>query len=230
MIGAFGTFAYLVFVGWYWRNQLSSIFELAPNELGDFLAGVFAPLAFLWLVLGFLQQGLELRNSANALWLQGEELKNSVEQQRDLVNVTREQLAFESKLLAQQQSEVARNSRPILKLVQAGSSGSANGTRLYRFQLFNHGKPCTDIRLERDGKQLISRPALGTGQHLEFNQTIEHDSVEEFSLTVHFLDSRLLDGTANFLISKEKSAFSITEEVARSYSKATAFVRPSQAA
>ncbi|WP_425063717.1 hypothetical protein [Pyruvatibacter mobilis] len=43
------------------------------NEFGDFLAGVAAPLAFLWLVLGFFQQGEELR-------LQVKEMSDSVKQ------------------------------------------------------------------------------------------------------------------------------------------------------
>ncbi|MFN4312570.1 MAG: hypothetical protein ACK4FK_18455 [Ferrovibrio sp.] len=36
---------------------------LPPNEMGDFFAGIFAPLAFLWLVLGYMQQGDELRRT-----------------------------------------------------------------------------------------------------------------------------------------------------------------------
>jgi len=67
---------------------------MKPDEFATFLAGVFGPLAFLWLVLGFFQQGAELRHSADALWLQGQELQNSVEQQRNLVEVTREQNYF----------------------------------------------------------------------------------------------------------------------------------------
>lgn len=50
-----------------------SITELQLNEAGDFWAGLAAPLAFYWLVLGFFQQGRELR-------LQVEEMKNSVTQ------------------------------------------------------------------------------------------------------------------------------------------------------
>ena len=46
---------------------------LEPNSVGDFLAGLFAPLAFLWLVVGLLQQGQELK-------LQYFELKKSVDQ------------------------------------------------------------------------------------------------------------------------------------------------------
>lgn len=40
---------------------------LNSNELGDFLAGVFAPLAFLFLYLGYLQQGEALRKSNDHL-------------------------------------------------------------------------------------------------------------------------------------------------------------------
>jgi len=58
---------------------------LTLNELGDFLAGTMAPLAIFWLVLGFLQQGDELKQNTEALKLQAEELRQSVEQQKELV-------------------------------------------------------------------------------------------------------------------------------------------------
>lgn len=57
---------------------------LKPNEWGDMFAGLFAPVAFLWLVLGFLQQGKELRLSTHALKLQAQELRNAVEHQHEL--------------------------------------------------------------------------------------------------------------------------------------------------
>lgn len=59
--------------------------KLALNEKGDFLAGIFSPLAFTWLVYGYLQQGSELKQNNQAIRLQAEELKNSVEQQKELV-------------------------------------------------------------------------------------------------------------------------------------------------
>ncbi|WP_375690938.1 hypothetical protein [Pseudooceanicola sp. LIPI14-2-Ac024] len=69
------------------------------NELGDFLAGVFGPLSIFWLVLGFFQQGSELR-------LQVTELARSVEQQKELVGVSRETLDHERQL--QDMREAAR--------------------------------------------------------------------------------------------------------------------------
>lgn len=68
-----------------WKSLLAS----PPNEFGDFLAGAFAPLAFLWLALTvWLQsrelklQRKELQQNGEALRLQAEELRNSVEQLR----------------------------------------------------------------------------------------------------------------------------------------------------
>jgi hypothetical protein len=59
------------------------------NEWGDFLAGASAPLAFLWLVIGYFQQGEELGQNTKALnqqeralQLQVDELRQSVEQQK----------------------------------------------------------------------------------------------------------------------------------------------------
>ncbi|MDV4263329.1 hypothetical protein ACG9XY_12440 [Acinetobacter seifertii] len=57
------------------------------NEVGDFLAGVFAPLAFLFLYLGYSQQGKEMQQNTAALKLQAIELKNSVNEQKRLIKI-----------------------------------------------------------------------------------------------------------------------------------------------
>ena len=51
---------------------------LELNEVGDYLAGVAAPLAFFWLVFGYYQQGRELKVNNKMLKLQYKELSNSV--------------------------------------------------------------------------------------------------------------------------------------------------------
>lgn len=66
------------------------LLQLELNELGDFLAGAFGPLAILWLVLGYFQQGEELRQNTEALHMQAQELKSSVEQQKQLVRAAEE--------------------------------------------------------------------------------------------------------------------------------------------
>ncbi|WP_425917837.1 hypothetical protein [Acinetobacter sp. TSRC1-2] len=69
------------------------------NELGDFLAGIFAPVAFFWLILGYVQQGKQLdQNSvainqqAKALNLQIEEMKVSTQIQQNFASIQMEQL------------------------------------------------------------------------------------------------------------------------------------------
>ena len=68
------------------------------NELGDFLAGFFTPLAFGWLVYGYLLQSKELR-------LQREELA-----------LTRDQLGKQTKLLQEQVTADHQDSIPRLTL------------------------------------------------------------------------------------------------------------------
>lgn len=73
-----------------WKR--ADFIQMSPNAWGDFFAGVFSPLAFMWLVLGYLQQGEELRLSTDALHLQAKELSESAKQQQALVAVGREEL------------------------------------------------------------------------------------------------------------------------------------------
>lgn len=61
-------------------TDLSEYKKLDLNEKGDLLAGIFSPLAFLWLVYGYLQQGQELKN-------QVKELKNSIDEQKRLIRI-----------------------------------------------------------------------------------------------------------------------------------------------
>lgn len=82
-----------------WFADYSSSMSL--NELGDFLAGIFSPLAFLFLYLGYKQNSEAIQLQSNELQIsnasfkkQCEELANSVEQQRQLVEATTEDLKF----------------------------------------------------------------------------------------------------------------------------------------
>ncbi|WP_180175084.1 hypothetical protein [Acinetobacter sp. YH01022] len=96
------TLGWVGFVFYLWQySGIKKPDEL--NEIGDFLAGVFAPLAFFWLVRGFYQQGKgleqnsislklqadELQASTEALQLQVQEMKASVEQQKIMAEFQR---------------------------------------------------------------------------------------------------------------------------------------------
>jgi hypothetical protein len=101
IIGIVLTVAYLGVLWFVFDGRLVEILLMAPNEIGDLLAGVFGPLAILWLILGFFQQGIELRQNTRALELQADELRNTVDQQRELVAVSKRQ--FEADLESMRQ-------------------------------------------------------------------------------------------------------------------------------
>lgn len=79
--GGVGTAVYLTCWITVTLLRRQELLELKLNELGDFLAGSFGPIGFFWLVIGYIQQGRELKISSEALRWQTEELKNSVTQQ-----------------------------------------------------------------------------------------------------------------------------------------------------
>ena len=95
--GVIATLLYLLFLAFFLREKLGKLGSLELNNFGDFLAGAFGPLAIFWLVLGFFQQGAELRNSIKSLDLQTRELKESVEQQKELARTSREQFQLQEK-------------------------------------------------------------------------------------------------------------------------------------
>jgi len=70
---------------------MAELKEKDLNEIGDFLAGAFGPVAFLWLVIGYLQQGKELKNSSEALKRQADELSATVEQHKEMVGTAKKQ-------------------------------------------------------------------------------------------------------------------------------------------
>ena len=180
------------------RLLLLKVMEL--NEVGDFFAGVFGPLAILWLVLGFLQQGWELSQSTAALRLQAEELRSSVQQQKELVEVTREQMKAEIDSM-----ELAM--KPIFLVYTAGNS-VVNGKYTLAVEIRNVGNFVDNVVVCRTevGKEdpfiiieehigrndqikvtLFERTAFPAGQYrLEINYRMLHgkSGVQKFSLAL----------------------------------------------
>lgn len=112
-------------VFFYFRFQ--ELLILSPNEWGDFVAGVTAPLAFMWLVIGYFQQGRELVLNREALILQAQELKNSVQQQEQLVQVTREEIEVTKAELARKAAIEKRLAQPVPVMVSANRISSIDG-------------------------------------------------------------------------------------------------------
>lgn len=112
-IGGGITAVWLGGVCFYFR--LADVERLAPNEIGDLLAGISAPLAFLWLVVGYLQQGIELRQNTEILKLQQEDIRASVEQaKRQADSVSQNELHARRDVFIQMSAEIYRELGEVL--------------------------------------------------------------------------------------------------------------------
>lgn len=139
LAGAALTIAYLATLGSYVFINWHALRLLPANEIGDFLAGSFSPLAFAWLVLGFIQQGIELRQNSAALILQAEELKRAAKHAGDMVELQRKE--FELRIeelesarkkahLAEEAAAKRREAQAVKKRSLAFHSGFSNETPL----------------------------------------------------------------------------------------------------
>lgn len=179
--------AYLVPMLIYSFVELPHMKAMKPDEFATFLSGAFAPLAFLWLVLGFRQQGDELQNSARALWLQGEELRNSVEQQRQLVEVSKEQLEAEREQHRETRIEAIRNAQPQFVISENGSSYSHEETKL-DYILTIGRSTCSDVLIEHKGQYLNKMAYLGLGGEMHFRVSSKPGDVAGHDFSIIYTD------------------------------------------
>lgn len=206
--GAICTAVYLLVITVVVGYKFNDFVSLKLNELGDFLAGAFGPVAFLWLVLGFLQQGRELKLSTDALQLQAEELKNSVEQQSIMASAALQQIAGQQAALALQQKELEDSISPVFRF-SSGSRSGGEGTGIKTsMQLFNEGHeardvlvtfnpPIGDTEVQQFGK--ISKGAISSAIEFLFDKAITAD---KGICTVMYLreDGRRILETFQYLI------------------------------
>ena len=197
IFGAALSAAYIVGHAIYLFFVQDNILAMDPNEYGDFLAGLFAPLAFLWLVLGFFQQGKELR-------LQVKELANSVEQSRELVEVSRKQFLHDIERAEEEIKARRQASRPILRLVQ-DTSGVSGETEYYHFRLINSGPQCTNVEILDDSNATAKsgfswHAVLKTGQTVVGKFSFTKIELQDFRVTVNFTDATGYPAWMRFLV------------------------------
>jgi hypothetical protein len=130
-----------------WLN-LDIALEMKLNEWGDFLAGGFAPLGFLWLVIGYFQQGKELKLSRESLVLQTQELSNSVAQQKELVQATYEDIAFEKAKADDFRAQETKRAQPLFKMVESNVVDYGEGDVRLWFDVVNYGSDIKHVVVE----------------------------------------------------------------------------------
>ena len=107
-----------------------NIKQLKPNEWGDVLAGVTDPLAFIWLIIGYFQQGEELEKNTKALRLQEvalnkqtEELRCSVSHQAEIVELQKSELEIAKRANKLELEKYKKELKPDLVFTTISSEG-----------------------------------------------------------------------------------------------------------
>ena len=172
--------------------------SLKPNEWGDVFAGLFAPVAFLWLVLGFVQQGQELQLSTKALMLQVDELKNAVKHQSELVEVSREQVNASRRQEALAMEQERRAAQPHLVLVQAGSSRTGNQIQ-YKFQLRNAGATAVEVAVHAEERIVYRIATLSRDEEKRFDVPFHPLPERPVRFSIRFCDVNGVGGQATFV-------------------------------
>jgi hypothetical protein len=137
--------------------ERDAIHALKPNEFGDFLAGIFGPLVLLWVVMGFLQQGSELKYSREALLLQAKELKASVEAQQNMGEAAWAGVHAERDARIHANVERLKSMQPVFTLVGGGYGTSGNIIDLH-LTLSNLGKDALNVKLQLLNSDLSLNP------------------------------------------------------------------------
>jgi len=151
-----------------------TLLDMSLNEWGDFLAGVFAPLAFLWFVFGYFRHGDEIV-------LQQQEIRNQVAETARLAKHSETQAEATETLAtlakaAQVREELARAraEQPQLSVSLVNRDWSR-----YTVSIKNEGCTITGITCSCERTRLIefSTESLDAGEWghlvLEFNFNVE---------------------------------------------------------
>lgn len=217
-LGIIVTVAYMAALWWFFDGRLGEIKSMPPNNIGDFMAGIFGPLAILWLILGFFQQGIELRQNTRALELQAEELHNSVEQQRSLVEVSRKQMEAELEVIRFERERQATAARP--QFVFHGVGGSFSGTKgTYTSTVKNLGNTATDVVFsyepEIEASSITKAFSWIHGEERRLEWRYKTPQAEHIvKLSISFIDAAGTPGIQAFELSPVASGQHVMVEVA----------------
>jgi hypothetical protein len=173
-------------ITWRWE----SVKALELNALGDFFAGAFGPLAILWLVLGYLQQGDELKQNTEALRLQAAELANSVKQQQKLVELNRRDA--DARAVA---------ARPKFETRVVSFRESASEGQKIHISLKNVGAPCSHLRansITENVASYLDDAKAGSQDQVVVVHSTGPDQMETAGFLVSYIDSAGVPGSQRF--------------------------------
>lgn len=112
--------------------------DMELNAIGDFLAGVFSPVAFMWLVIGYFQQGEELR-------LQAAELSKQVAEQKELSNATKRHVDLIEGQLKDTQRRESNQLKIRLRFIATEGINHSDHSSVIQLRFQNYGNSGADF-------------------------------------------------------------------------------------
>ncbi|MFP6783729.1 hypothetical protein C1X72_07485 [Pseudomonas sp. FW306-2-2C-D06B] len=180
----------------------AKLFGLELNELGDFVAGAFGPLALAWLIFGYFQQGDELQQGTEALRIQSDELKNSVEQQRQLAAISLQALELEREQRLEHEKRRRHSLRPIFHINDA-LLRNEDGNYAAACRLYNDGAQVysVSIQFEKGGGRYFcaSSRTLVQGGFADFRIAWPIKSAGDFTIVIHYTDADSMQSSSKFV-------------------------------
>jgi len=193
-VGAIFTTVYLSGFTWFIFDRLPQLQTMELNSVGDFLAGAFGPIAFFWLILGFMQQGAELRLSSEGLRMQADELKASVQQQTALVEAQKVTLENHERSL-----------EPLLE-VEYKESNITAGLETDWFHVVDRGGYCRNVTAQFFGAGEYMHPMavqpLAKDNPQPFRNTSNLHILNQYRLSIAYEKVNGVQGVQHFQLFK----------------------------
>lgn len=145
IFGVIITVVYITFIVVLRRSSLTCLCTMPLNEFGDFLAGVFGPLMLFWLILGYVQQQMELRQNTKALDIQARELGESVKQYKKMVSISEAQMTAEK-------NRHLSDSQPVFSIIDISRNTLLSVGFSYKIKFCNTGKFATQVKTSTQPK------------------------------------------------------------------------------
>jgi hypothetical protein len=186
--------------------------SMPMNEWGDFLAGVFAPLAFFWLVLGYFQQGDELRQNTEALRLQADQLKEQVRETKLLVEEAGTQARASAQLAEHQAALLAHEERKSLprfegiRIFRVGNKKVAEDpATVMRVFITNVGSTITSLQVWDSSQQPLQitvdpSQMLATSKSCNLSFHFTDKVPDKFIFGLYFLDANAVPRVTRFQV------------------------------
>jgi hypothetical protein len=158
---------------------------LDPHEWGDVLAGVFSPLAFLWLVYASLSQRAELELQRGELSLNNESQRDQFEAMTVQADAMKEQVGLMQKQVERESERLAKEARELRVWRELYLQGIAR----YHDALINH-----TAYLMRDVKRTLPAHPSRAQEFFSLDNFRGTDFVEAGVPRFHYFDEETQTG------------------------------------